>query len=167
MVYRKESFPVQATACTENQGFPYPQRWGLEWAPECRLHGPPLESVHISLGHRAGPPVPVRSDMCLLWQASRPPRRSKFVREHRGVVAIPVALKALVGVVLALQAKILNELGIAGLDPFSRCPTMIPKEVAALVLDCPVYDAAKVALGLTQARGAWRLSTTGPDAGIR
>ena len=75
---------VQATACTENQGFPYPQQWGLEWTPECRLHGPPLESVHISLGNRTGPPVPVRSDICLLWQASRPPHRSKFVRQQGG-----------------------------------------------------------------------------------
>lgn len=67
---------------------------------------------------------------------------SKPIREHRLVVTIPIALKAFLGVVFAFQPRELDELGIAGLDLFAGRPPVIGQEVAAIVLDRPVDDAA-------------------------
>src|SRR5439155_2279752 len=72
--------------------------------------------------------------------------------EHRAVVPIPVALEALVGIVRALPAQKLGELGIAGFDLRPGRPAVVGEEVAAAATDRHVDQTAEVDLRPRQPR---------------
>src|SRR5262249_30865911 len=55
-------------------------------------------------------------------------RSSERVGEHRPVMAIPVTLETLVGVVLSLEAQEVDELRVAGLD-LAACGPAVIREV--------------------------------------
>src|SRR5260221_2908940 len=102
--------------------------------------------------------APVRRVLTLL------PREG--VREHRLVEAIPVALKSLLGIVLALSLEELDELRVAGLDLRPRRPVMVGQVVAAAVLDRPVDEASEVAGRLLERVRVVRRVQVEDDGGV-
>src|SRR5437588_12391623 len=65
---------------------------------------------------------------------------SQLIREHLLVMPVPVALKALLGIVFLFEPEEVYKLRVASFDLLSGCPTMVGQVIPSIVLDGPVYD---------------------------
>ena len=76
-------------------------------------------------------------------------------REHLAVVAIPVALEHLAGVVLALERQERAHLGIAALHLVLARPAVIGQVVAAAVRDAEIDERAERVGRASDSAGVW------------
>src|SRR5687768_17827267 len=73
---------------------------------------------------------------------------SELVGEYLFIMAIPVALKTFLGIVLLFQAKEIYKLRITRFNLLPRGPAVISKIIPSVELDCPVNDSPKIFGGL-------------------
>src|SRR5206468_6385459 len=69
--------------------------------------------------------------------------RSQLVGEHRSIMAIPLALEALVGIVFLFQAEELRQLRVAPLDLRAGSIPVVGQVVASAARDPHVYERTK------------------------
>lgn len=87
---------------------------------------------------------------------------SNPIGEHLHVVAIPIALKPLLRIILLFQTEELDELGITRLHLLAGGPTVVSQEVPAAEFDCTVDNSTEAYRRLILAfvgMKDWRLQT--------